>query len=72
MSVSQEQKWEREKQECLIRYYVKNPHLGRAKLKKMNDRIKRDSKGNVAKNDIDKFNRMERFRDALNLERMKT
>ena len=66
---SQEQDWEEQKQICLIRHYVRNPHLARAKLKKMDSEIKRDSKGNVAKKDMDKYRQMELFRDQLNIER---
>jgi len=68
---AQEQKWQKQKQECLIRYYVSNPAIARAKLKKMDSRIKRDSKGKVAKGDIEKFREMELFRDDLNVERQK-
>lgn len=70
-SKSQEQQWNKHKQECLIRYYVSNPELAKAKLKKMDRKIKRDSKGKVSKRDMDKFNKMELFRDKLNIERNK-
>ena len=66
---SQEQEWEKQKQACLIRHYVKNPDIARAKLKKMDSQIKRDSKGKIAKKDMDKYRQMELFRDQLNIER---
>ena len=68
---AQEQKWQKQKQQCLIRYYVSNPNIARAKLKKMDSRIKRDSKGKVAKGDIEKQREVELFRDKLNTERLR-
>ena len=62
----EEQIWATEKQECLINHYVSNPELARAKLKKMDNKIKRDSKGRVAKASMEDFKRMEAFRDELN------
>jgi len=70
-SRSQEEKWEQEKQKCLIRYYVKNPRIARDKLSKMNDKIKRNAAGKVAAKDMGEFNQMEEFRMKLNDERQR-
>jgi len=65
----QESKWQTEKQACLIRYYVNNPPIARAKLKKMDSQIKRDSKGKVSKKDYEKAEGLRIFRKQLNNER---
>ena len=70
-SRSQEEKWEKEKQKCLIRYYVNNPSIARDKLSKMNNKIKRNAAGKVAAKDIKEFNQMEEFRMKLNAERQR-
>lgn len=68
---AQEKKWETEKQDCLIRYYVRNPELERSKLKKMDSLIKRDSKGRVAKNSMELYRKMEEFSYDLNAEKFR-
>ena len=60
-----------EKHAFYIRYLVRNRKAAEKKLKKMDNQIKRDASGKVAKKSMEDFNRMEVFRNELNTERLR-